>query len=409
MNFSFYIARRYLFSKKKTNLINLISAISVVGLVIGTTGLIIGLSGFNGFDSLIKSLFSSFDPEIKITVREGKSFSTAGAAFEQLRRMPDVAYYTEVVEDNALLSYDNRRVFATVKGVSADYNHFSGIDSMVTEGEFLLKDGSNNYAVMGEIVADNLAIGIKQMEPITMYVPKRGRESSLLPTGNFIQKMIYPAGVFSIQQEIDSKYILVPISFARALFEQPENVNAVELKLKGIVSEKESREAISALLGSKYEVKNRYQQHDYLYRTMLGEKYATYLILILILVIASFNIVGSLTMLILDKKEDIAILQSMGADKRTIRNIFLFEGWLISFLGAVIGTIAGLAICQAQISYGLVKLAGQPSSFIIDAYPMKIVPSDILLIVLSVLLIGFLASWYPVRYISEKLWGEGKG
>ncbi len=406
MNFPFYIARRYLFSRKKTNLINLISAISVFGLTVGTTGLIIGLSGFNGFDSLIKSLFSSFDPELRITIKEGKSFSTAGQSFDELRRMPDLAYYSEIVEDNALLRYKDRQVFATIKGVGEDYQKMSGIDSMITAGEFRLKDGVNNYAVLGEGIAYNLAAGVRQMDPISVFVPKKGRESALLPTGNFNQKLINPSGVFSIQQEIDTKYVIVPIEFAREIFEMPEKVSAIELKLKEGASDKKVKEAISALLGTGFEIKNRYQQHDYLYKTMQSEKYATYMILILILVIASFNIVGSLTMLILDKKEDIAILQSMGADKRTIRNIFLFEGWLISFFGAVTGTLAGLAFCQAQISYGLVKLSGGGSSFIIDAYPMKIEPSDIVLVIISVSLIGFIAAWYPVRFISEKLFSD---
>ena len=405
MNFSFYIARRYLFSRKKTNLINLISAISVVGLMIGTMGLIIGLSGFNGFDSLIKSLFSSFDPELRITVKEGKSFSTSTSAFEELRRMPGVAYYAEVVEDNALLRYNDREVFVTVKGVSEDYQQYSGIDSMLIQGEFKLKDASGNFAVLGEIIAYNLGVGVLQTEPISVFVPKKGRAAALVPTGNFNQKLIYPTGIFSIQQELDSKYMIVPIGFAREIFELPDKVNSVELKLKEGISEKEMKAAIQLLLGNSFDVKNRYQQHDYLYKTMLGEKYVVYLILILILVIASFNIVGSLTMLILDKKEDIAILQSMGADRRTIRYIFLFEGWLISFLGAIIGTIAGLALCQAQISFGLVKL-GSGSSFIIDAYPMQIIATDVLLIVISVSLIGFLAAWYPVRFISEKLFRD---
>lgn len=406
MNFSFYIARRYLFSRKKTNMINLISAISVVGLMVGTMGLIIGLSGFNGFDSLIKNLFSTFDPELRITVREGKNFSTSGPQFEELRRMPDIANYAEIVEDNALLSYNGRRVFATLKGVSDEYLQFSGIDSMVIQGEFRLKDANNNFAVLGEGIAYNLAVGLRQPDPVSVFVPKKGKASALLPTGNFNQDIIYPSGIFSIQQELDNKYVIVPIGFARKIFEMPENVSAVELKLKDGISEKKARGAITALLGEGFEIKNRYQQHDYLYKTMLSEKYATYMILVLILVIASFNIVGSLTMLILDKKEDISILRSMGADKKTIRNIFLFEGWLISLLGAVLGTLAGLALCQAQISYGFVKLSGDVSSFIIDAYPMKIIVSDIVLILLSVSLIGFLAAWYPVRFISDRLFND---
>ena len=374
--------------------------------MIGTMGLIVGLSGFNGFDSLIKSLFSSFDPELRITIKEGKNFPVTGSRFEELRSLPDVAYYAEIVEDNALLSYNDRKVFATIKGVSEEYLQFSGIDTMIVQGAFRLKDASNNYAVLGEIVAYNLAVGVKQPEPISVYVPKKGRASSVLPTGNFNQKFIYPSGIFSIQQELDSKYVIVPIGFAREIFEMPENVSAIELKLKKGVSEKKAKADIAALLGDKFEIKNRYQQHDYLYKTMLSEKYATYLILVLILVIASFNIIGSLTMLILDKREDISILRSMGADKQTIRNIFLFEGWMISFFGAILGTLAGLALCQAQISYGLVKLSGEVSSFIIDAYPMKIIFTDVLLIVISVSLIGFLAAWYPVRFISEKLFSD---
>jgi lipoprotein-releasing system permease protein len=369
-------------------------------------GLIVGLSGFNGFDTLIKSLFSSFDPELRITIREGKNFPVTGSGFEELRRLPDVAYYAEIVEDNALLSYNDRKVFATIKGVSEEYLQFSGIDTMIVQGAFRLKDASNNYAVLGEIIAYNLAVGVKQPEPISVYVPKKGRASSVLPTGNFNQKFIYPSGIFSIQQELDSKYVIVPIGFAREIFEMPDNVSAIELKLKKGVSEKKAKADIAALLGDKFEIKNRYQQHDYLYKTMLSEKYATYMILILILVIASFNIIGSLTMLILDKREDISILRSMGADKQTIRNIFLFEGWMISFFGAILGTLAGLALCQAQISYGLVKLSGEVSSFIIDAYPMKIIFTDVLLIVISVSLIGFLAAWYPVRFISEKLFSD---
>jgi lipoprotein-releasing system permease protein len=205
-----------------------------------------------------------------------------------------------------------------------------------------------------------------------------------------------------VQQELDSKYIIVPISFAREIFEMSDKVNSVELKLRPGTSLPEVQKEISAKLGSRFIVKNRYQQHDYLYKTMQGEKYAIYLILILILVIASFNIVGSLTMLIIDKKEDISVLQSMGADKPLIRNIFLFEGWSVSLLGALIGTVMGVAICQAQISFGLVKLQGDGGSFIIDAYPMTIVPLDILLIFCSVVLIGFFAAWLPVKYISGK-------
>ena len=401
MNLSFYIAKRYLFSKKRTNLINIISAISVAGMTIGTIGLIIGLSGFNGFDSLIKSLFSSFDADLKITLAEGKSFDAADPVLSGIRNQQDVLYYADIVEDNALLRYENRQVLATIKGVSDDFTKMTGLDTMIVDGKFKLTEGDRQFAVIGQGVSYFLSVGLKQQNPINIYVPQKGRKSGSSLEGSFNQGFIYLAGVFSVQQELDSKYMIVPISFARDIFDMKGKVNSIELKLKADADAKEVREAISAKLGSRFIVKTRYQQHDYLYKTMQGEKYAVYLILILILVIASFNIVGSLTMLIIDKKEDIAILQSMGAGKVLIRNIFLFEGWSISLLGALIGTVLGIAICQAQITYGFVKLQGG-GSFIIDSYPMKIIPFDILLIFCSVILIGFLAAWLPVKYISGK-------
>jgi lipoprotein-releasing system permease protein len=402
LNLAYYIAKRYLFSKKKTHLINIISAISVAGMAIGTMGLIIGLSGFNGFDSLIKSLFSTFDPDLKITLAEGNSFDPNVQVFKDIRKMKDVLYFSEVVESNGLLRYENREVLATIKGVSDEYHKMTGLDSMMVEGEFKLKDTQNNYTVIGQGVAYYLSMGINLVHPISVYVPKKGRRGGTSLEASFNTGQIYSIGVFSVQQEIDSKYIIVPIDFARQVFEQPDKVNSVELKLREGSSAKKVQEILSTMLGNGFVVKNRYQQHDYLYKTMQGEKYAVYLILILILIIASFNIIGSLTMLIIDKKEDIAILKSMGADKRLIRNIFLFEGWSVSLLGAIIGTILGLAVCQAQITFGLVKLQGGGGSFIVDAYPITIIPQDILLIFCSVLLIGFVAAWFPVKHISGK-------
>lgn len=405
MNLSLYIAKRYLFSKKRTNLINIISAISVAGMAIGTMGLIIGLSGFNGFDNLIKSLFSSFDADLKITLAEGKSFDARSQEFIDLRNSNDILFFAEVVEDNALLRYNNRQVLATIKGVSANYAQMTGLDTMVIEGQFVLQDGAKQYAVMGQGVSYFLSAGLDLIDPINIYVPQKGRRSGISIEGGFNQGSIYPSGIFSVQQELDSKYVITPISFARGIFEMAEKSNSVELKLRDGADVDKVQEEVAHKLGSRFIVKTRYQQHDYLYKTMQGEKYAVYLILILILIIASFNIVGSLTMLIIDKKEDIAILQSMGADRHLIRNIFLFEGWSVSLLGAIIGTCLGVALCQAQISYGFVKLQGG-GSFIIDAYPMKIISLDILLVFCSVVLIGFLAAWLPVKYISGKFFQE---
>ena len=376
-----------------------------MGLAIGTMGLIIGLSGFNGFDSLIKSLFSSFDPDLKITIAEGKYFPADDPKFKEIKQMPDVAFFTEVVEDNALLRFNNREVIATVKGVSNDFKMMTGLDTMIVDGEFKLTEGQINYAVLGQGVAYYLSIGLKFTDPIDIYVPQKGRRSGLTLEGSFNHGHIYPSGIFAVQQELDNKYIIVPIDFANELFETSGKISAIELKLKNGVSVNQVQKLISAKLGSQFIVKNRYQQHDYLYKTMQSEKFATYLILILILIIASFNIIGSLTMLIIDKKEDISILQSMGADKSLISNIFLFEGWSISILGSILGTIAGIILCKAQMAYGFVKLQGG-NSFIIDAYPIKIIPLDIIVVFISVLLIGFLASWFPVKYISNNLYQD---
>jgi lipoprotein-releasing system permease protein len=377
----------------------------VLGLAVGTMGLVIGLSGFNGFDSLIKSLFSSFDPDLKITVAEGKYFSTDSSVFDDLKKMPDVAFYSESIEDNALLRYDNREVLATAKGVSEDYKMMSGLDSMLVAGEMKLQEDSINYAILGQGIAYYLSVGLKATDPIAVYVPKKGKNMATTLEGNFNQGIIYPSGIFQIQQDLDTKYIVVPLKFTSRLFETGGKITAVELKLNDGVKAKEVQNKIASMLGNRFVVKNRYQQHDYLYKTMQGEKFATYLILILILIIASFNIIGSLTMLIIDKKADIEILRSMGAGNRLIRHIFLFEGWSISIIGSIVGTVAGIILCKAQMAYGFVKLQGG-SSFIIDSYPIKIIPLDILLILISVMLIGFLASWFPVKFISSNLLSE---
>ncbi|GET20409.1 ABC transporter permease [Prolixibacter denitrificans] len=401
MNLPLYIAKRYLLSRKKTNIINIISGISIVGMSVGTMALVVVLSVFNGFDGLIKSLFSSFDPDLKITVAEGKSFQDSTAVFQKIRNLPEVADYAQIIEENALLRYSNQQYIATIMGVSPSFQQMTGIDTMLVDGKFKLEDADNYYAVIGQGVAYYLSVGLNFINPIQVYVPQRGRTMGMGLVGNFNHDIIFPTGIFSIQQEIDSKYVIVPMAFARRLFEMPTGVSAVELKLKKDASVKETQQKIQELVGNRFVVKNRYQQHDYLYKIMKSEKWAVYLILVFILLIASFNIVGSLTMLILDKKEDINILKSMGANHSLIRKIFLFEGWSISIIGAVVGTSLGLVVSWLQQTYGLLKLTGG-TSFIIDAYPVKIIPMDVTAIFISVLVIGFFAAWFPVRFISGK-------
>ncbi len=262
MNFPFYIARRYLFSKKKRNLINLISAISVTGVAVGTVGLIIGLSGFNGFDTLIKSHFSSFDPDFRITINEGKSFLPNHEKIQKIRSLPDVAFFTEVIEENALLRNNDRQVIGTVKGVGPDFEKMTGIDTMMTDGQFKLKDDIYDFAVMGQNLAYFLSIGLQDPNPVNIYVPQKGRSSSLTPEGNFNRMQILPSGFFSIQQELDSRYLIVPLDFARVLYDMPEKVNAIEIQLKKGVQHNKIQKNIQTILGDEFTVKNRYQQHD---------------------------------------------------------------------------------------------------------------------------------------------------
>ncbi len=401
MDFPFFVARRYLFAKKSQNTINLISTISVVGVAVGTMALIVVLSVFNGFDSLVHSLFNSFNPDLKITIREGKRFSAELPSIEELHKMKGILYLSEIVEENALLKYGSKQYIATVKGVSDDFLKMSGIDSMIIDGDFILKQGKNEYAVVGQGIAIKLSIGLNFINPIIVYVPKRTGTVSMSPEKAFNRKYIFPSGIFAIQQDFDSKYIIVPIDFARDLLDYSYEVNALELKLDPEYDPVEIQQDVKNIMGQDFNVKNRYEQEELLYKIMKTEKWAIFFILTFILIVASFNVIGSLTMLIIEKKKDISTLISMGTDLKRIRRIFLYEGWLISALGAILGLIIGIFICWLQQTYGIIKLQGS-GSFVIDAYPVQIVAFDFFLIFVTVLGIGYFAAWYPVRYITRK-------
>lgn len=401
MNFPLYIAKRYLFSKKSTNIINIISAISVIGVAVGTMALIVVLSVFNGFDDLIKSLFNSFDPDIKITSVNGKTF-IPDSRLDSLKTFKEIDIFTESVEDNALLKHRDKQYIATIKGVDENFLKTSGIDSMIVDGEFILKYEDKNFAIIGQGVAYYLSLGLNYVSPaITVYVPKRNKQISQLNIDEaFNKKTIVTSGVFSIQQDFDSKYVIVPLDFAREIFNYTNEISSIEIKIKKGENIEFVQNKIKKLFGNNFEVNNRYQQHELLYKIMQSEKWAIFLILTFILIIASFNVIGSLTMLIIDKQKDIFILQSMGADFSLIRKIFLFEGWLISFVGAIIGLIFGLLICWLQQEFGLIKL-NTSGTFIIENYPVKIVIVDLFYVFSTVVLIGFIAAWYPVRYITR--------
>lgn len=363
--------------------------------------LVIVLSVMNGFNGLFSTFFSNFDPDLKITAVQGKMFDPSEFEFEKIKSLPGVANYAEIIEEVALLKYENQIYPAIVKGVPDNYAQYTKIDTLIIDGSYLLKEQGINYTVIGQGVAFNLGVRPAFVEHIMIYVPKKGKQVSLNPVKAINQNYVFPAGVFAVLEEIDSKYIIVDYNFAADLFESGKQVSTVELGLLPAADIKKVQKEIKNILGDKFHVKNQYQQHDLIYKTMESEKWAAYLILVFILVIASFNILGSLSMLIIDKKEDILIFQSMGASSKTIRKIFLFEGWLISFLGAIIGVLLGLFICWLQIKFSFVTFPNT-GSFVISAYPVQIVLSDILLVFGAVLLIGFFASWYPVKFISKK-------
>lgn len=401
MNLSIFIALRYLFSKKKQNIINIISAISVAGIIVATMALIIVLSVFNGFTEVIESFFSNFDPDIKITPLEGKMFNPENHNFEKIKQMPGIVHYAEVIEEVAMLKYNNQQFPAIIKGVPPNYADYTNIDTLIIDGKFILNEKGIDYAVVGQGVAFNLGIGLAFIEPIRIYVPKKGKQISFNLAASINHSYIFPSGVFSVLEEIDSKYIIVPYKYASDLFESSNMASAVELGLSSGINSKKVQKEIQNTLGDNFIVKNKYQQHELIYKTMKSEKWAAYLILIFILIIASFNILSSLSMLIIDKKEDLFILKSMGANSKLIKKIFLFEGWLISIFGAISGSLLGLLVCWAQIKFKIVTLPGA-GSFVISAYPVKVIFFDIILVLSVVFIIGFIASWYPVKFITQK-------
>ena len=400
MNFPLFIAKRYLVSKKKQNIINIISGISIGGIIIGTLALLIILSVFNGFSMLIGTFYSNFDPDLKITSVHGKMFNPSDFEFEKIKSMPEVVNYAEIIEEVALLKYRNQVYPAVVKGVPPNYAKYTKIDTLIIDGSFLLKDRGINYAAVGQGIAYSLGIQPSFTDHIMIYVPRKGTQVSINPSQAINQDYVFPSGIFTVLEEIDSKYIIVSYDFAEALFESRSDVSSIELSITKDTNIKKVQKEIQSTLGDGFDVKNQYQQHDLVYKTMESEKWAAYLILVFILIIASFNLLGSLSMLIIDKTDDIFILRGMGAGSETIKKIFLFEGWLISVIGAFIGTILGIIICWIQIHFGIVTLPG--NSFVISAYPVKVIFTDILLVLGIVLLIGFFAAWYPVKFISQK-------
>ena len=400
MNFPLYIARRYLFAKKKRSAINIISFISVLGVAVGVTALVVVLSVFNGFDQVIRSLINSFDPDIKIELVEGKTFLPEEAHMNDITSLPGVEAVAEIFEENSLVRYDERQFIATLKGVDENFIKITGVDTMMREGDFILKDDKRSFAVVGQGVAYSLRIGLSFIQPLVFYAPRRTGEISMVnPMNSFNRAVVFPSGIFSIEQEYDSEYVILPIQIVRDLMEYPDHVTSLEVKLKDDANKTLTEEQIQNIVGENFKVLNRYEQNEVFYRIMRSEKWATFLILTLILVIASFNIIGSLTMLIIDKKDDIETLKNLGANNKIIKRIFLAEGWLISIIGSGIGIILGTLISLAQEHLEIIKIGGS-GTFIIDAYPVHYQVVDIVLVWFTVLVIGYFAAFIPARKIS---------
>lgn len=406
MNFPFYIARRYLFSKKSHNAINVISAISVCGVSLATLALVCTLSVFNGFQDLVATFFTAFDPQLKITAVRGKVFDGQDSRILQVKNLPAVEVASESLEDYAMVQYQGRQAMAVIKGVEDNFERLTPIDSILFgRGELVLHDEVVDYAIPGIQFLSMLGTGIRFLDPLEIYAPRRGAKVNLAnPSTAFVTGSLFSSGlVFAVNQEkYDASYILTSLQFARKLFQYTDEIGALNLKLKPDVDESSVRKQIQEILGDDFRVADRYEQQADTFRIMEIEKLISYLFLTFILMIACFNVIGSLSMLIIDKRDDVVTLRNLGASDRQIVRIFLFEGRMISFFGAFIGVILGLFLCWLQQEYGLISL-GSSGSFVVDAYPVSVHVWDVVLVFVTVLVVGFLSVWYPVYFLSRRL------
>ncbi|MFO7615779.1 MAG: FtsX-like permease family protein [Bacteroidales bacterium] len=407
MNLPLFIALRYLKARRSRHIINWISRISVAGIAVGTMALIVILSVFNGLDGLIRSLFGAFDPDIRITAVEGKSFRFDDRLREGLENSGTVARYCEVIEENALLTYRDRQAIATVKGVCDDFTRVSGIDSMIIDGAFSLYQGETPTGVIGYELAAQLGIGLNFINPVHIWVPRRSERLILDPTRAFNHQTIFPAGIFSVQQDYDSKYFIIPADFARELFGyEADELSALEVTISGRASSAIAKTELKELFGAGFRVQDRMEQHAYFYKVMASEKWIIFLIMTFILFIASFNTISSLSLLLLEKKPDMNTLQSLGAREAMVRQVFLWEGILVTGLGLVTGLAVGALICLLQQQFGIIRLPGS-GSFVVDAYPVKMIFSDFMMVTLMVGVIGLLASYIPIRIMKRSYFLPG--
>ena len=415
MNFPFFVARRYLFSKKSTHAINIISGVSVVGVTIATMALVVTLSVFNGFHDLVATFFTAFDPQIKVMPAKGKTAPADDPVLTQIRQLPEIDVAMESLEDQALAVFNHHQAMVTIKGVEDNFNRLTHIVDILEDGDTLRENNADkyilhaadmNYGIIGMRIAEQLGMGYSFPGTMQVYAPRReGQLNMADPSQGFTMDELYsPGALFCVRQaKYDAKYIITSLDFARQLFEQEGHLSSLELRLKPGSDFDRVKQEIKQLAADKYIVQDRYEQQDDTFKIMKIEKFMAYIFLTFILVVASFNIIGSLSMLIIDKKNDVVTLRNLGASGKQIVRIFLFEGRLISALGAVLGIVLGLLLCWIQQTYGIVALGPSSDSFVVNAYPVSVHPWDILLVFVTVLAVGFLSVWYPVRYFSRRL------
>jgi lipoprotein-releasing system permease protein len=407
VNFPFYIARRYLFSKKSTHAINIISGISIIGVAVATMALVVTLSVFNGFHDLVASFFTQMDPQLKVTPVRGKTAAADDPVLTRIRQLPEVAVATEALEDQALAVYGERQMMVKVKGVEDNFDQLTHIREILEgDGAFELHAADMSYGIPGMGIAYQLGLGYTYQHPLKIYAPRReGQLNMANPMDGFVEDELYSPGVvFCMKQgKYDKNYILTSIAFTRHLFEQEGRLSSLELRLKPGSDFERVKNEMQQIAGDRFHVRDRYEQQDDTFRIMKVEKLIAYIFLTFILMIACFNIIGSLSMLIIDKRNDVVTLRNLGATDRQITRVFLLEGRMISVIGAFIGIVLGLLLCWIQQMYGIVRLGSDEGSFVVNAYPVSVHPWDVVIVFLTVLAVGFLSVWYPVRYFSKRL------
>ena len=402
MNFPFFIARRYVFSKKSTNAINVISAISVVGVAVGTMALVIVLSVFNGFHDLVASFFTNFDPQIELVPTQGKTAPADDPLLDQIRKMPEVSVHTDVLEDQGLAVYGDRQQMVTVMGVDDNFTQLTNIgDILYGDGEFSLQAANLFYAIPGIRLAQDMGLGARFEGYLKLYAPvRRGQITELAdPSEGFVvDSLISPGVVFAVNQaKYDRDRVICSIGFARRLFDQDGMLSSLQIRLKPGSDLGAVKKQMREIVGSKYNVLDRFEQQSDTFNIMQIEKVLAYVFLTFILMVACFNIISSLSMLIIDKKADAATLRNLGATDKQIRSIFLFEGRIISAIGAVVGILLGLLLCWLQQEFGLVHMGDSAGSFVVNAYPVSVHYDDVAIVFVTVLLIGWGAAWIPTR------------